>query len=62
MNELERRIEKLEYQLKEAQIDLNISEDMYVDDIKGYRFYNVIMALLVMALIILLVTKQCSCL
>ena len=50
MNELERRIEILEHQLKEKQVELNIVEDLYLDEIKDYKFYNGLLVALVLSM------------
>lgn len=39
MNELERRIEKLEHQLSEKQIEINIADELNYDEVKGCKFW-----------------------
>ena len=60
MNELERRIEALKKQLNEKQVRLNISEDMYYNNLKSYGFWNGVLTCVIIGFVFWTATHICQ--
>jgi len=57
VNELERRIEILEKQLKEKEVELRLADQINFDEIAECRFYNWLLIGLVISMVIFSSTK-----
>ena len=59
MNELERRIEILEKQLKEKQVELNMSEDLRRSDWRWGMFWNGFLTCVIIGFVLWTATHIC---
>ena len=60
MNELERRIEVLEHQLKEKQVEINIADELNYDEVKSCRFWNGALTCVIIGFVLWTATHICQ--
>ena len=60
MNELERRIEILEHQLSEKQVEINIADELNFDEVKSCKFWNGVLTCVIIGFVFWTATHICQ--